>query len=114
MESFYQQWLKKNNAENKLARNQFKKQNPQASTSTVNILNPDPVPSTSRVDIHDTEPTPSTSRGIDYEAPSILTVDKTSEPSDIVYEKDGLQLLVQRGQFQRQKKFSLQAKISQY
>ena len=66
------------------------------------------------MDIHDTEPTPSTSRGIDYEAPSILTVDKTSEPSDIVYEKDGLQLLVQRGQFQRQKKFSLQAKISQY
>lgn len=100
MESFYQQWLKKNNDENRLAQKELNEPNSQSKKQT-NVLNVQPSTSTSR-DM-DYDPIPSTSS-------AILPGRLNTQPSDIVYEKDGLQLLVQMGKFQRQKKFSLQAK----
>ena len=104
MQSFYQNWLKKNNEENKRALSIINPQNqnqqdPIPSTSS-GIM--DPIASTSAAAIQ------STSTAI----PSTSTVTAPTSASDIVYEKDGLQLLVERGLFQRQKKFSLQAKIT--
>jgi hypothetical protein len=61
----------------------------------------DPVQSTSKT----IEPIASSSSALDL-INNVPVAPKTV--SDIVYQKDGLQLLVERGMFQRQKKFSLQ------
>ena len=105
--------VKKNNEENKLVRNQLNLQSkekiivqsiPTTGQSTTGQV--DSIPSTSR------EPVPSTSKDAIANTSAILDTSQKksfSEPSEIIYEKDGLQLLVEKGMFQRQKKFSLQA-----
>jgi hypothetical protein len=119
MESFYQNWLRKNAAENQRAKNQLHIQNLETDqarestttitdsvASTTQVSNPstlrisDPIPSTSHVN----DPLPSTSSSVD----NLLNPRTPSTITEIVFEKDGLQLLVERGMFQRQKKFSLQ------
>ena len=100
MQSFYKNWLKKNNEENERVRERIETQNQQTNIFT------DPIPSTS------TDPIPSTSSVHSVTSNLIPSTSKTeSMTSDIVYQKDGLQLLVEKGAFQRQKKFSLQAKF---
>ena len=112
MASFYQNWLRKNNEENKRALNFMNKPNlphsnvqPQITLNAdVQSTTPTPASSTSQ------QPIPSTSTATTFINP-IASSSKDIQPqtvSDIVYEKDGLQLLVERGMFQRQKKFSLQ------
>ena len=102
MQSFYQDWLRKNNEENKRALRRINPQNEQ-----------EPIPSTSRASLPISDGIPitaaaiqSTSKGIQ----NIATVQQNMSTSDIVYQKDGLELLVERALFQRQKKFSLQVK----
>lgn len=117
MESIYKEWLKKNNEENERARKQLQQLqqviepyiDPLPSTSTNQPIpstsrsNSSPLPSTST-----TDPVPSTSRAqttssfIDIFSEKFIA--SASKPSDIVYEKDGLQLIVEKGMFQRQKK----------
>lgn len=115
MELMYKEWLRQNNEENKRARKQLEQlhqvvqppPSPLPSTSTTM-----PIPSTSR---SPPSPIPSTSAGNSIPSTSTIVSDISSEkfiasnPSDIVYQKDGLQLIVEKGIFQRQKKFSLQA-----
>ena len=105
MQSFYQDWLKKNNEENQRALNRINPPNQQ-----------DPIPSTSRGVVSTIDPIPSTSNAFSLEEHAQGTFKAlpniTLSASDIVYQKDGLQLLVERGLFQRQKKFSLQEKIT--
>ena len=110
MASFYQNWLRKNNEENRRALNRIKQPVVQLQVSDLPM------------DVDSTNVTPSTLQGADLpiastsSAPStfvnqVASTSKDIQPqsvSDIVYEKDGLQLLVERGMFQRQKKFSLQ------
>ena len=105
MQSFYQDWLKKNNEENNRAMNQIQMQK---QTNTPKIIDPTPSTSTGE-EVHPTpstsnDPTPSTSKNLH----NIQSTAPVLSSSDIVYQKDGLQLLVERGLFQRQKKFSLQ------
>ena len=104
MESFYQEWLKKNDEENKLALAKLNKKQPQQN------LYKNPIPSTSRF-LPSTSGTSAnnTSNNI-IQAIEDNTEDfqiAANSPVDIVYEHNGLQLLVERGFFQRQKKFSL-------
>jgi hypothetical protein len=110
MESFYKDWLKKNSEENKRAINQLQEQN---ESTNISIENPTRQSSPSIYD----NPIPSTSRGLDTEPhPAVPTDNLPNLPrihntvSDIVYQKDGLQLLVEKAMFQRQKKFSLQVR----
>ena len=109
MESFYQEWLKKNDEENKLA---LAKLNKQQNISQQNLYI-NPVPSTSRAlpsaSAISTVTNTNTSNDIIH-AIEDNTEDfqlAANSPVDIVYEYNGLQLLVERGFFQRQKKFSL-------
>ena len=103
MESFYKNWLKKNSQENKRARDRIIVQNQVEAT--------DSVPSTSSsllpIVVDSREPVASTSKTVI----NVNSTDIVNSASDIVYQNDGLQLLVEKGVFQRQKKFSLQAQI---
>ena len=107
MESFYQEWLKKNDEENKLA---LAKLNKQQNISQQNLYI-NPVPSTSRAlpsaSAISTVTNTNTSNDIIH-AIEDNTEDfqlAANSPVDIVYEYNGLQLLVERGFFQRQKSF---------
>ncbi len=117
MESFYKNWLKKNAEEDERALKELKKQDQSSEVkktgssgndTTVNQLQS--IPS-----IYD-NPIPSTSSAFNpqIDVPTISenvspTIAQTASViSDIVYQRDGLELLVERGMFQRQKKFSLQ------
>ena len=111
MENFYKEWLRKNAEEDKRGLAQLQNEPSVAQNLQTNNTNEEPQPSTSTAVPHpispnlssrERSPQPSTSRGINTSTP----IQKTA--NDIVYERDGLQLLVERGIFQRQKKFSLQ------
>ena len=109
MEKFYKEWLRKNAEEDKrgLAQLQNEPKKPinlRQEPSTSQIL-----PSTiqSNTSQRAQSPQPSTSRGI-QPSHSLTTAPTPKTTTDIVFERDGLQLLVERGIFQRQKKFSLQ------
>ena len=102
MESFYKNWLKKNSQENQRARDRIAAQNQvQVSIDSLPSTSNAQLPITASTQSSETEPVASTSKA----------VIKINSTSDIVYQKDGLQLLVEKGVFQRQKKISLQAYI---
>ena len=112
MESFYKNWLKRNNEDNERARQRILIQNPIPSSSdypmpSTSSASRDPIPSTSSahsLSIAVNSNLSSSTSHVHPAASKPVNVD-----SDIVYQKDGLQLLVERALFQRQKKFSLQA-----
>ena len=120
MESIYKEWLQKNNEENERARKQFEQLHQVVQGRSSPLPNTAPIPSTSisRVSpipsTSTTDPVPSTSRiAVEESALSDIFSEQfiPTNPSDIVYQKDGLELIVEKGMFQRQKKFSLQALI---
>ena len=97
MSSFYKEWLKRNNEENIKALTGVQPPSlPLASTSKQNTR-------TLR---------PSTSKQIQVEKEVQQPIDKppetTLQQTDIVYENDKLKLIVEKGTFQRQKRFRLQ------
>jgi hypothetical protein len=102
MASFYKDWLRRNAEEDDKILSQLQPVvqpqqsvvEPKQSTSRENeqSVNISPQPSTSSAHTQDL---------------SVLT--PVLSPSDVVYEQNGLQLLVERGIFQRQNRFNLQA-----
>ena len=105
MKSFYKEWLKKLNAENTEAISSVKPTTTSATPTT-------PVPSTSAP--IQSESIPSTSRGIEKNR----SVNRTPSPqpiqpipasqTDIIFETNELQMIIEKGAFQRQKRFRFQ------
>lgn len=95
MKSFYKEWLRKNNDENKQI-----------------IGRQTPVVSESESEISEearTEPEPSTSQpGTSEQARAELQQSTEQSPTDIVFENKSLQLIVEKASFKRQKRFRFQ------
>ena len=103
MKSFYKKWLDKNRQENEEVNSNVRispnRVQPVQSTSTAHPVHP--VQSTSTAqnpEIHSTNVQPST----------VGAIQNINSQTDIVYEDEYLKMIVEKGAFQRQKRFRFQ------
>jgi len=102
MKSFYKEWLQKLNAENIEAVSSVR-------PTSIQVL--PTVPSIPTVSPISSQPVPSTSKDINKDKASNTTPIPQSIPTsqtDIIFETNELQMIIEKGAFQRQKRFRFQ------
>ena len=116
MESFYKNWLKQNEKENLEAR-QAVQSNIEPSTSSVNTSINNPAhQSTSNVPSIEIPVRESSSSvpNLNQDQPILHTIDIDSTLPNIIFEDGNLQLIIEKGNHIKQKKFRLEAKLVSY
>lgn len=103
MKSFYKEWLKKSDSENLEALS-----HQQRKTSSTSLITEPNLPLLRTSKPTTPEPQPSTSHQVISASPEPPIDQPSTSPTEIVYENNKLLLLVEKGTFQRQKRFRLQ------